>query len=101
VNILRAERPTSNGKLADAELPFVGGELDGLKLIGFGVWIRRGGDGYNVTFPARQFTIHGERRFFALLRATGNPAAQDQVRRLVIEAYLATDGQHIAAAVDA
>ena len=29
------------GKLADAELHFTGGELDGLKLIGFAIWARR------------------------------------------------------------
>lgn len=31
------------GKLADAELHFSGGPLDGLKLVGFGVWERRDG----------------------------------------------------------
>ena len=33
------------GKLADAELHFSGGPLDGLKLIGFSVWERRNGNG--------------------------------------------------------
>ena len=42
------------GKLADAELHFSGGPLDGLKLVGFGVWERKQG-GRNVTFPARQY----------------------------------------------
>jgi hypothetical protein len=31
------------GKLADAELHFLGGPLEGLKLIGFAIWERRGG----------------------------------------------------------
>ena len=44
------------GKLADAELHFTGGELDGLRLIGFSIWARKDGTGQNVTFPARQFT---------------------------------------------
>ena len=79
------------GKLADAELHFTGGELDGLKLIGFAVWQRRDGVGQNVTFPARQFTVHGEKRSFALLRATGDPNVQDRVRELVLQAYLATE----------
>ena len=35
VKIRRNERNTASGKLADAELHFSGGELDGLKLIGF------------------------------------------------------------------
>src|ERR1700692_4250025 len=87
VKILRNERNTPPGKLADAELHFSGGELDGLKLIGFAVWKRRDGIGQNVTFPARQFTVHGERRSFALLRAIGDPSVQDRVRELVLQAY--------------
>src|SRR5438876_8511744 len=42
--------------------------LAGLKLIGFSIWERRGGSGRNVTFPARQYAVNGERRSFALLR---------------------------------
>ena len=80
VKILLNERDTPPGKLADAELHFTGGELDGLKLIGFAVWQRRNGEGQNVTFPARQFTVHGEKRSFALLRAVGDPSVQDRVR---------------------
>jgi hypothetical protein len=87
IKILRNERNTPPGKLADAEVHFVGGELDGLKLIGFAVWQRRDGNGQNVTFPARPFTVHGERRSFALLRAIDDPSAQDRVRQLVLEAY--------------
>jgi hypothetical protein len=74
------------GKLADAELHFSGGPLDGLKLIGFSVWERKSG-GRNVTFPSRQYTVGGERRSFALLRAIGDVACQDKLRDLVIAAY--------------
>jgi hypothetical protein len=81
VKILLNERNTPPGKLADAELHFTGGELDGLKLIGFAVWRRRDGEGQNVTFPARQFTVHGEKRSFALLRAISDPRLQDAVKR--------------------
>ena len=45
VKILRNDRNVPQGKLADAELHFTGGELDGLKLIGFAVWQRRDGVG--------------------------------------------------------
>jgi hypothetical protein len=41
VKILRIEQNQPSGKLADAELHFSGGELDGLKLIGFGAPRRR------------------------------------------------------------
>ena len=75
------------GKLADAELHFTGGPLEGLKLIGFAVWERRTANGRNVTFPARQYTVNGERRSFALLRPIADSTAQDRIRDLVLEAY--------------
>ena len=75
------------GKLADAELHFTGDELDGLKLIGFSVWERRTGGGRNVTFPARQYSVNGERRSFALLRPIADAGAQDRIRDLVLQAY--------------
>jgi hypothetical protein len=74
------------GKLADAELHFSGGPLDGLKLIGFAVWERRGG-GRNVTFPARQYTVNGERRSFALLRPLVDSSSQHRLRDLILDAY--------------
>jgi hypothetical protein len=61
--------------------------VSGLKQIGFAIWERRGGSGRNVTFPARQYGVNGERRSFALLRPWSDPAAQDRVRDLVLEAY--------------
>lgn len=77
------------GKVADAELHFDDGPLDGLKLIGFGVWQRRTG-GHNVTFPARQYSVNGERRSFALLRPLSDTRDQDRIRDLIIEAYHAS-----------
>ena len=87
VKIRRNEHTTPVGKLADAEVHFTSGVLAGLKLVGFGVWTRRDGPGCHVTFPARQFTVHGERRSFALLRAVHDLGAQQQVRDLVLQAY--------------
>ena len=87
VKILRKEQRKPAGKLADAEIHFIGGELAGLKLVGFAVWERREGPGRNVTFPARQFIVHGDRRNFALLRAIDDPSAQNRVRELVLRAY--------------
>src|SRR5437867_12974152 len=81
------------GRLADAELHFTGGPLDGLKLIGFGIWERRGGSGRNVTFPARQYTVNGERRSFALLRPIVDTGAQERIREAVLEAYAAYEQQ--------
>ena len=87
VKITPNDKGNPPGKLADAELHFTGGELDGLKLIGFSVWERRGGGGRNVTFPARQYAVNGERRSFALLRPITDAGAQNRVRELVLQAY--------------
>jgi hypothetical protein len=73
--------------LADAELRFTDGPLAGLKLIGFGIWERRGGSGRNVTFPARQYSVNGEKRSFTLLRPIADAAAPERIRNLVLEAY--------------
>lgn len=82
------EKGTPVGKLADAEVHFTDGDLTGLKLIGFGVWERRGGNGgRNVTFPARQYTAQGERRSFALLRPISDVAAQNRIREVILQAY--------------
>jgi len=98
IKILRNEHGKPADKLADAEIHFVGGELDGLKLVGFAIWRRREGPGRSVTFPARQFIVHGDRRNFALLRAIGNPDAQNRVRDLVLKAYEKQEPEHVRAA---
>ena len=87
VKITPNDRGNPPGKLADAELHFIDGELDGLRLIGFAIWERRGGNGRNVTFPARQYAVNGERRSFALLRPIADTSAQNRVRDLVLEAF--------------
>src|SRR5437762_9178868 len=87
VKITPNEKGNPPGKLADAELHFIDGELDGLKLIGFSIWERRGGGGRNVTFPARQYSVNGDRRSFALLRPIADVAAQQKVREPVLHAY--------------
>ena len=81
------DRGNPPGKLADAELHFSEGPLEGLKLIGFAIWERRTGNGRNVTFPARQYSVNGERRSFALLRPMADTTAQNRVRDLVLQAY--------------
>ena len=69
IKITPNDKGTPPGKIADAELHFTDGPLEGLKLIGFSIWERRGSaGGHNVTFPARQYSMNGERRSFALLR---------------------------------
>jgi hypothetical protein len=88
VRIVPNDKGNPPGKLADAELHFTEGPLEGLKLIGFAVWERRGGNGgRNVTFPARQYSVNGERRSFALLRPIVDSTAQNKIRDLVLEAF--------------
>src|SRR5499426_3753862 len=88
VKIIPNDKGSPPGKLADAEVVFEAdaGPLSGLKLIGFAVWERRGG-GRNVTFPARQFSVNGERRSYALLRPITDTPAQHVVRALVLAVY--------------
>ena len=102
VKIIANDKNNPPGKLADAELYFGDGvshthaegvtvcercALTGLKLIGFGIWERRTGNGRNVTFPARQYSVNGERRSFSLLRPVADTSAQDRIRDLILGAY--------------
>ena len=86
VKFVTNDRGTPRGKLADAECHFSGGPLEGLKLIGFAVWERVNGS-RNVTFPARQYSVNGERRSYALLRPIADSTAQDRVRDLILTAF--------------
>jgi len=87
IKIMPNEKSQPVGKLADAEVHFTEGALDGLRLLGFAVWERRNGPGRNVTFPARTYSVNGERRSFSLLRPIGDTNAQNAIRDLVLQAY--------------
>ena len=89
VRIIPIEQGRPPGKLADAEVIFEAdaGPLSGLKLVGFAVWERRDG-GKNVTFPARQYSVNGARRSFAMLRSsTEDRSTQDAIRDCILDAY--------------
>ena len=85
IKITPNDKGNPPGKLAEAELQFTEGPLEGLKLIGFAIWERRVGNGRNVTFPARQYTVNGERRAFALLQAHRGRGRADQARDLILD----------------
>ena len=88
VKITTNDKGNPPGKLADAEVHFEDGPLEGMKLVGFAIWERRGGGGgRNVTFPARQYSVNGERRSFALLRPVVDVTAQTKLRELILEAF--------------
>ena len=101
VKILANDKGNPPGKLADAELHFDDGPLAGLKLIGFAIWERRSGVGRNVTFPARQYAVNGERRSFALLRPIADVHSQERVRDAILEAFARFEVQVESAGVEA
>ena len=89
VKIVRNEKGSPSGKLADAEVIFeaASGPFNGLKLLGFAIWERQTGE-RNVTFPSRAYSVNGERRNFALLRpANGQAAMQNAIRQAILDAY--------------
>jgi hypothetical protein len=87
IKITPNDKGNPPGKIADAELHFNEGPLDGLKLIGFTIWEKRGGgSGRNVTFPARSYSVNGERRSLALLRPILDVTAQEKLREMILEA---------------
>lgn len=83
------DRGNPPGKLAEAEIHFTDGAFAGLKLVGFAIWERRSGTGRNVTFPARQYSINGERRSFALLRPIVDAQAQERLRDHILASFAA------------
>jgi hypothetical protein len=93
IKIQPNDKGSPAGKLADAELHFDSGDLAGLKLVGFAVWERRNGSGRNVTFPARAYSVNGERRSYALLRTTGDANNQDHLRDAILHAYAQFESQ--------
>jgi hypothetical protein len=77
----------SSRKLADAEIHFFRGELDGLQLTGFAVWVERAGTGESVTFSSRQFSVTGEPASFSMLRWIAKRGAQERMADVVVRAY--------------
>ena len=96
IKIVANEKGNPAGKLAEAELHFSSGPLEGLKLIGFAIWERKSGNGRNVTVPARQYSVIGTRRSFALLRPIGDSTDQGHLRELILDAYTAYEAEHVA-----
>ena len=74
------------GKLASAEISFTGGLLDGLRLVGFGIWKRSSG-GQNVTLPSRQYLQNGQLRMFSLLQPSRDDGSYDRLRQAILAEY--------------
>ena len=97
VKIFPNEKSGPPGKVGEAEVHFTEGPLAGLKLIGFGIWERRTGD-RTVVFPARSYTVNGERRSFALLRPIADHTAVDQITELILDACIGLEAREGGAA---
>jgi hypothetical protein len=93
IKIMPNDKNAPAGKLADAELHFTDGTLNGLRLLGFSVWEKKSGDGRSVSFPARTYSVNGERRSFALLRPVTDPNSQNSIREQVLQAYAEFESQ--------
>lgn len=93
VKIMPIEKSAPQGKLADAEVHFTDGAMEGLRLLGFAVWESKKGTGRNVTFPSRTYSVNGERRSFSLLRPQRDAKSQERVRDLVLQAYADFEAQ--------
>lgn len=79
---------TQKGKLADAALQILTGELAGIEVVGFTVW--EGRNGPNVTFPARKFAGRdGKERSFSYVRSTtrGQATGMSHLRTRILAAY--------------
>ena len=87
INVLPADDAAPAGKLADVELHFTAGALEGLKLLGFTVWEGRGDNGPSVSLPSRHYVVNGERRSFTLLRASGEAPVQDTLRDTLLAVF--------------
>lgn len=85
IHITNFDNIAPTGKLADAELHFTDGILAGHRLIGFAIWERRDGT-RTVTYPARTYSVSGERRSYALLRPLLD-TDPDILRNAIIDAY--------------
>ena len=80
IHILKTNGHAAPGKLADAEIHFTGGELDGLKLVGFAVWKSRDGRGRERQLSRHATSLFdGDRRSFSLLRWIAKREAQDRL----------------------
>jgi hypothetical protein len=84
---IRTDGHRAPGKLADAEIHFSGGELDGLKLVGFAVWKSSDGGREFISFPTRHFVSDGERHAYRLLRWIETQEAFAKLETALLDAY--------------
>ncbi len=73
--------------VCEAELVFLAGPLQDMKLVGFCLW-RGADDETYVTFPSRAFGGNTERRYFDYLRSVeGTPAESRRFKAWMVEQW--------------
>jgi hypothetical protein len=93
IHIACNEKASKSNKLADAEIHFTAGPLQGLRLCGFtiyGKWEQKKLTATNVTFPKRTYqTRQKETRDYMLLRPQpGVPAERvNEIATMILAAY--------------
>jgi hypothetical protein len=82
---------TPESKLADAELHFEEGLLNGLRLVGCSVWRSKKGEPPTVLVPSRSYATAGGIRYFELLRPSGETGVsgdvEDPAGKLVVRRF--------------
>src|SRR5512145_2520402 len=94
VRVLRNARGVPTHKLADVELVFEEGPLEGLKLVGMAIWETRETPGdVSVTFPARSFQGEGGVRYYNFIRPEGiDKAPLDRLKAMIKDEYRRCQG---------
>jgi DNA-binding cell septation regulator SpoVG len=85
VTIINDTQNKPDGLLAEAELVFRDGMLDGVNLEGFGIWENKDQTGFNVTFPARPYTKGHKTQYYDLFRPTNKHARSTVTEFIVAE----------------
>lgn len=87
VRVLTNARGIPERKLADVELIFDDGPLEGLKLVGTAIWATREAGEVSITFPARSYQGEDGLRYFNFLRPEADKAALDRLKAMIKEEY--------------
>jgi hypothetical protein len=86
IEIVPPHPRSPNWKLAEAEISFEGGVLDGVKFTGF--TITEGRDGkLRLTMPQKEYMSGGQKQYWDYVRPVLHPSAIGRLRDAIIEEY--------------
>lgn len=91
---------TPEGKLADVEIHFEEGVLEGLRLVGCSIWRGKKGEAPSVLVPSRSYATAGGVRYYELLRPSvetpGDEGTAAKVAARRFKEFLRDEYQRIA-----